>query len=333
MSVKDTKRKLFHYRKATFLKPIGSTLQDLVGQALLKFNRVGDRFQLLDEVTDDGWRRFINTHRAAIGMEFGNLVLYTPDQARHIFAVDESADELDIEQIAPGSTKDGKKRQFLESILYYGVQGNHMILLQSMALKARDIEAYLNWLLKRAGLLDDENAVFLNNFVPQQTRDKLEKAEIKSVRLGTPLIDMPDKRMTTEIGKDGMEKLSSRFRPWGEGMAILRALIAPERMRGLSMADMESANDLEVFVEITYRRQADDQSKKLLNRLTTALRHVGDDDLRIEFKGGVMIGSDLQVKSLRPVTAYNGLVEPQDVFQQMHSWLLDILAQRLIDAD
>lgn len=332
MSVKENKRKLLHYRRSSFMKPIGNTLQDLLEQALAKLTTVSQRFESMGTEEEEVWRRFINTHRSALGMEFGNLVLYAPDQARHMIAIDDAADELDIEQIAPGSSEDGKNRQFLESILYYGVRGNHVILLQSIALKARDLEIYLNWLLRKAGLIDDQNAVFLNNFVPQPAKDKLSKAEVRSVRLGTPLVDMPGRTDTVGVVKQGFEVKTTRFRPWGEGMDILR-LIAPERMKGLSVDDLQSASDLEVFVEVTYRRQADDKAKKLLNTLTTALRHVGDDDLRIEFKGGVMIGSELQVKALKSIVTYNGLVDPQDVFVAMQGWLLEILDQRLIDAD
>lgn len=332
MSVKESKRKLLHYRKASFMKPTGNTLQELLEQALAKLTPVSRRFELMGSEEDEAWRRFINTHRSALGMEFGNLVLYAPDQARHTIAIDDSADELDIEQIAPGATEDGKKRQFLESILYYGIRGNHVILLQSIALKARDLEIHFNWLLRQAGLLDDQNAVFLNNFVPQPAQEKLSRAEVKSVRLGTPLVDMPGRSESTEYSPQGFEVKTTKFRPWGEGFDILR-LIAPERMRGLSVEDLQAATDLEVFVEVTYRRQADEKSKKLLNRLTTALRHVGDDDLRIEFKGGVMIGSELQVKALKSIVTYNGLVDPQDVFLAMQSWLLEILDQRLVDAE
>ncbi|WP_211471679.1 hypothetical protein [Collimonas humicola] len=184
---RETKRKQLHYRKATFLNPHGKSLQDLIEEALAKVTPVSQRFQGLDDGTDDGWRRFINTHRAFYGLQFGNMVLYAPDQSRHIIAIDDTADELDIEQIAPPMGNDGKKRQFLESLLYYGIQGNHVILLQSMAMKARDFEHYLNWLLHNAGVLAPENGVFLNNFLPTATQERLAKAEVKSVRVGTPL--------------------------------------------------------------------------------------------------------------------------------------------------
>lgn len=328
---KENKRKLFHYRKATFLKPIGATLQALVEEALSKCTPVSERFEKIGEGEDsEAWRRFINTHRTALGMEFGNLVLYSPDQNRHIIAVDESADELNIEQIAPPSSDDGKVRQFLESILYYGVKDNHVILLQSIALKARDLEMYLNWILRKVGVIDEQNAVFLNNFVPPLTQERLENAEVKSVRIGTPLVDM-----SAQVDRPTIttEERSLRFRQWGEGVDILKSFMA-ERMKGISWEDIQAAPDIEVFVEVTYRRQADDRSRRLLNRLTTAMRHVGDDDLRIELKnGGVMVGSELQVKGFRQIATYNGLVDASDVFQSMQAWLLEILDQRLIDAE
>lgn len=328
---KESKRKLLHYRRAEFLKPVGTTLQMLLEEALHKCTPVTDRFEKIGEGDEtDAWHRFINTHRSALGMEFGNLVLYAPDQNRHIIAIDENADELDIEQIAPPTIADGKKRQFLESLLYYGIKDNHIILLQSISLKARDLELYLNWLLRRAGVIDNENAVYLNNTVPPLSQERMEAAEIKSVRVGTPLIDAS---ASSQIPVSVNEDNSLRSRLFGEGLDILKAIM-PERLKGLSWTEFGAGSDLEVFVEITYKRQANEDSRRLLNKITTAMRHIGDDDMRIELKnGGVMVGTDLQVKAFKQIETYNGLVDPEDVFRTMQHWLLEILSQRLVDAE
>lgn len=120
---RELKRKQLHYRKASFLKPTGQSLQDMLEDALNKLTPVTHRFENLDlDSPDETWRRFINTHRAALGMQFGNLVLYASEQNRAIIAIDDNADELDIEQLAPPKSNDGRRREFLESILYYGIK-------------------------------------------------------------------------------------------------------------------------------------------------------------------------------------------------------------------
>ncbi|MDF3030809.1 MAG: hypothetical protein K0R03_1367 [Moraxellaceae bacterium] len=331
MAGKEQKRKQLHYRRASFLQPTGRTLQDLVEEAVNRLTPVSARIERLNDDAE-GWQRFINTHRSVMGMEFGNLVLYAPDQNRQIIAMDDDADELDIEHIAPPEMKDGKKRQFLESLLYYGLKDNHVILLQSMALRARDIELYLNWLLRTVGIFDENNAVFLNNYAPQVTQEKLERAEVKSVKIGTPLVDMSAEMAPEAPTQGGMSSRSVRFRPWGEGLDILRAVM-PERMKDLSWEDLQSSSNLEVFVEVTYKRQTDESSQQLLNKLTTALRHVGDEDIRIELKGGgSIVGSELQIKNFRQITSYDGILDPSSVFMEMNAWLMEILERGLIDA-
>lgn len=332
--VKENKRKQVHYRRASFLKPVGYPLQHLVEQALAKCTPVTNRFQIVSSSgnEDDTFRMFINTKRAALGMQFGNLVLYSPAQNRHIIAIDNAADEFDIEQIAPPNSGDGKNREFLESLLYYGIKNNHIILLQSTALKARDLEIHLNWLLRQAGVLDKENAVFLNNYAPPATYQNLDKAEVKSVRIGTPLVDIGVPSDASSAATPGNSK-SVRFKSFGEGWDILRQ-IAPERIKEMSAEELSASSNLEVFVEVTYHRQTDEASQKLLNRLTTALRHSGDEDIQIELKGGGrIIGSDLQIKGFKQITAYNGLLEPESVFMSMHEWLLELLERELIDLD
>lgn len=327
MSV-ETKRKQLHYRKASLFKPIGRSLQELLEEALNKLTPISQRFELVeaDISPDESWRRFINTHRAVMGMQFGNLVLHALAQNKAIIAIDDTADEFNIEQIAPPKSNDGKRREFLDSILYYGIKGNHIVLLQSMSLRARDLELHLTWLLQTAKLIDRYNAVYLNNYAPRMTHEQMENAEVKSVKLGTPLYDH---KQVTETKEDGKKSV----KPFGEGIEILNAL-APNRFVKFSWDELEASSNLEVFVEVTYKRQTDPRSQQLLNSLTTALRNASDEDVRIELKNGSVInGSELQIKGFKGISTYNGLLDPSDVFTKMNEWLLECLDQGIIDAE
>lgn len=327
----ETKRKQFHYRKTSFLNPVGLTLQELVESALTKLTPVKNRFERLtdDNFLDEKWNRFVNTHRAAMGMQFGNVFLYVEDQNRMTLEIDDTADELNVEQIAPQKSDNGKRREFLDSILYYGIKGNHVVILQSMSLRARELELHLNWLLHEANLIDKQNAVYLNNFTPRMTSEKMENAEVKSVKLGTPLYDHYGQLPNSERN----DKTKNKYQPFGEGIDILNVL-APKRFPTLSWNELEASSNLEVFVEVTYKRQTDENSQQLLNNLTTALRNAGDEDMRIELKNGSVIsGSELQIKGFKSISAYNGILDPSDVFSKMNEWLLENLEQGIIDAE
>lgn len=327
MTAATSKRKLLHYRRASFLSPIGRTLQESLEESLNKRTPVKLRFRDVsgDPQDQDKWQQFINTHRSTLGFEFGNVVLYAPDQNRQVLALDENADELDIKQIAPPPSRTGLKNQFLESILYYGVRNNHVLVMQSVAMRARDLEQYLNWLLRAAGVIDEKNAVFLNNHAPQSARENLEQAEVKSVRIGTPLTDVA---LTSAVAD---QTKSARFRAFGEGVDVLRAIM-PERMKDLTWDDIQSSHDLDVFVEVTYKRQAELSAQKTLNKIATALRHFGEDDVRIELKGGTtIVGSQLQVKNYLNVDTYGGVVDPSDLFSKMANWLVQLLDDGIIE--
>ncbi|WP_211471677.1 hypothetical protein [Collimonas humicola] len=113
----------------------------------------------------------------------------------------------------------------------------------------------------------------------------------------------------------------------------MRALVS-DRLDDLSWSELEGASNLDVFVEVTYKRQTDEQSQKALNRITSALRHVSDEDIRIELKnGGSVVGTDLQIKTYLNIDSYGGVVDPTDLFNKMQAWLIDILEQGLVDAD
>jgi len=331
----DTKRKLLHYRKAQLFLPVADkTFQELLEEALKKLNSVGQRFNIINEesskeIEETEFRRFINTHRSAMGMEFGSLVLYAGGVNKQMLTIDENLDEVDVEQIAPPMTADGRRREFLESILYYGVKDNHVVLLQSMALKSREFEIYINWLLKKAGVVSEDNALFLNNYAPKVTKDKLDHATVKSVKIGTPLYSTVEE----VVSKDNVASVKKRFKPIGEGLDILK-LIAPHRLNDIFLDEVQEDSNLEVFVEVTYKRQTDSDSQELLNKLTQALRHVGDDDIRIELKNaGTIVGSELQVKSFKNVETHNGVVMEKSVFEKMHEWLVDNLEMGYIDPD
>lgn len=327
----ELKRKLLHYRKAQFF-PASSdmNLQKLIEEALNKKSSVGDRFYTDDEEESEhsGFRKFINTHRSRLGMEFGNLVLYADGINKQTLTIDLSAEEVDVEQIAPPQTIDGRRREFLESILYYGIKDNHVVLLQSMALKSREFEDYLNWFLRSAGVISEETKVFLNNFTPTITKEKLDQATVKSVKIGTPLYNTFE-----EIISDRVTSTKKRFKPVGEGLDILK-LVAPNRLDDIFLDEIRNDSNLEVFVEVSYKRTTDNDSQELLNKLTKALREVGDDDIKIELKGaGTIVGSELQIKSFKNIVAINGVVEPKSVFENMHDWLADNLEMGFIDPD
>lgn len=320
----EIKRKQLHYRVAEFFAPPGRTLQQMLEEALRKLNKIKDRKEAITESNSgDDWQRFINTHRSGMGMEFGTLVMLAPGQNKLLIATDDEKEEAELSHIFPPNDK-----EFLESIFYYGIKDNHILMIQSLSLRAKEFELYINWLLRTAGEIDNDNVVYINNFAPKEIYEKIESNPIKSVRVGSPLCEdiVIDKENKTEFDT---KKLSVRRK--GIGLDILR-FFSPHQIDEIAN-DLGDTSNIEVFVEVTYKRQTDDDSQKVLNRITSALRHTSEEDIKIELKNGVTInGSQIKIKTFKSISAVGNQLDLGATFMEMRTWLEELLTKNMIDA-
>ncbi|MCL1080312.1 hypothetical protein D5R81_20000 [Parashewanella spongiae] len=163
ISMKDEieyKSKMLHYRRAKCSEDINtSTLQSYLTAALNSVPLVKDRYQLInvDDMAgeEEGLEQvkvFINHYVTTYGILFGEVVRYSDGAFKSMVTVDDNAKHLSIEQVAPPKTDDGKRRQFLDSIMYFAVFDNHVVVIQSSLLQIRDCEKHLNWLIGKAGI-------------------------------------------------------------------------------------------------------------------------------------------------------------------------------------
>jgi len=323
----ESKPKTLHYRRATFLQG-NNDLQSVLKKALKKKKNVGQRLENLS--SEDHSHRFINRNRNQLGMLFGSLVVYAEGNNRPLVTIETEKPELDIEQIAPPS-KDGKRREFLDSILYFGVKDNHVLLVQSSALTSRHMEAHLFWFLHQAGVLSDEDGVSLNDYTPKVTKSKIEKAHVKKVSIGTPL--ETDPILEDEAPSRSVEKVKRvKYTPHGLGFDFLKVALGDQWLNRLKLDEALDDSRLQVSLEISYSYSTTEKSQKLLDNIANSLRHVDQDDIRIELKNkGVIHGKELKLSSRIDVRAYGGVLDESDLYPQMHNWLLESLEQGIID--
>lgn len=76
-------------------------------------------------------------------MTVGSLLIYSRGRNQPLVTEDDAATEMPVEQIAPPPSSAGARRDFIESLLFFGIKDNHVILLQSSALRARQLETHL----------------------------------------------------------------------------------------------------------------------------------------------------------------------------------------------
>lgn len=317
----EIKTKTLHYRRANFVKGSGN-LQQLLRASLAKFHTVDVRI----EGTEGGDQRCINHHPVQQGMQFGNLLSFEPGTNRLLLSTNTKVTALDVAQIAPPPIA-GVPSEFLDAILYFGVQGNHVVLLQSNALTTRQFEVHLNWLLDTAGVLDPHGRVELVDTARPDIRRALEDQPIKRVKFGAPFLDLATATMPAT------ERERLRLVPQGIGVAILKSILGDNAFAKLHL-DKAIEGNLKVALEVTYDRTTTDGGQKVLHAIARELRHVDEEDVAVVIPGlGTVKGRDLKLSDTRRIDSHNGLLNQNEVFQQMHEWLRTLLESGMVAGD
>lgn len=324
-----TRKKQIHYRSCSFFKQNLSTLQELVERAISKRPTVLNRVFVHTTKSEEGIevieKIFINTHAKAYNIFFGSLIKFESGANKHTVKIDDDAESCDVEQLAPPDSKDGKRREFLDSILYFSIFKNHLVVLQSAGLRTKELERHLNWFLRSCDLIDLEQGITLEQTLTAEAKDKILNTPTKKIRVGTPLFDPiepPTPSLIPVISSDYIETKNIRMKPEGKGINILKTLgLINESNEGM-LSDVLNDNNLEVFVEVSYKYKSKKSTQIMINNLTTALRHSDIDDYEVEFKGtGSLKGGELILSAPLSIKYVNGLVDEQDLYYKISEWL------------
>ena len=192
--MKAEKRRRKVYYKSVSMPDSRHNLQTLLERALSTgalHYLAKDRHQLINSDSKDFI--LLNHHTNFQGMPFGQLVFVEYDKSQTFLRLDETTQEykiepLDIKTIQPKDEESEElKNQFINSILYFGVFENHLVLMQSPALKSNHLEDYLKWLLSNASLLDVTSVLALCDTISKESQEKIKRNPAKSLKIGAPI--------------------------------------------------------------------------------------------------------------------------------------------------
>jgi hypothetical protein len=335
----ETKSKTIHYKRAVI------TNSQLTLQKLLKaaFNSKGkatkakQRREVLNP--DDESCRLINHYKDYNGMLFGQLIFFEPGRSQVLITLDDEAEYYEIDSITPDSIDKDKnnledektkiRREFIDSMLYFGVLDNYVVLVQSASLRARELEAHLSWLLGTCTeVIDRNSALILQDKPSEETITKIEKSPVKSVHLGTPVEariqenNVIDSKIESNSDKSGFAK-KVKWIPCGMGADVIQAALGTDWFERLDLDSSLDEANLQVTLEITYLRKTTSNGQKMLDNIATSLRHIDEADVKIDLHGGGTIrGSDLKLTGSVSVKTNNGIVDESDLYHQLHSWMV-----------
>ncbi len=345
----ETRRKTIYYKRAV-IGDCPLTLQELLSESL-KADGIAAKAKTRRELLnpDDQSCRLINHHKEYNGMLFGQLIFFEPGKSQALITLDDDAAFYEIKTITPdivdnadkkkvdSSKAATKQKEFIDSMLYFGVFDSHVVLMQSSALRARELEAHLAWFLGTcASVIDKNTSLILQDKPAEETIRKIERSPVKSVHLGTPIETKmeQDNDGDATIANDGVESRKIKWIPQGMGVDVIRAALGHDWFNKLELEDSLDDANLQVSLEISYLRKTTKHGQKLLDNIATSLRHADEADVRIDlFGGGTITGNELKLSGPVSVKTINGLVDESDLYHQMHTWLVEKVRSNEIVVD
>jgi len=355
-----TKSKSIHYKNVFITGDVN--LQVSLQTALSKTGTAAKPSQRQQKVNgSDTAVIFVNQFGDSNGMTFGQLVFLESGRQQPFITVDDEAEFYSIDALAsekiPDETKNAegdtvtaldseavakKRREFLESMLYFGVIDNHMIIMQSTALKSRELEAHLAWLLGDCtGVIPANVMLVLKDKPAESVYKKMQAAPVKSIKLGAPLTtevytdpSEPKKNDVVRTETEETHASKVRFVPHGMAASILKAALPEGFLERLNLEDSLDEANIHVALEITYLRKTTKIGQTVIDSVATSLRHTPESDVVINLHGGGKIkGDELKLSgSISVKYMDNGLVDESILYHEMHKWLVSKISSTEVDS-
>lgn len=343
---KERKTKNLTYKHARFIEHSalrsGLELKSLLAKSLEQLSTIGDRRESLAPKGESPIWRLLGEFQIEDHFVFGVLLRYAPGTNPAFVVDDEKAAKLTVEQISAPVTSEGKRRELVEAMLFFGACDNHLALLQSSSLRSDHLEHHLNWLLRKAGEMAGATSLQLIDQPPKAIREKLSKHKVKGLDIGGVLTPPPkegaaEPRRAEErkVAASTVSEVSVADEIGEGGLGVIEALkrlLDPDKAASIDFDKMSGAN-IEYVLKITYRRQTTDDGQVLMNTLASALRHADSVDTKIKLHGGGEIKGDaLRLSGNVRLNTYNGIPVPSEVFEVIRQWLLEKLKSGEVEA-
>ncbi|MCD7096971.1 hypothetical protein [Stenotrophomonas sp. MMGLT7] len=318
--------KTIWYKRVT-IQGHKTTLRTLLASALNDRPLAGER---LMNMANDAENIGINLYQTQEDLLFGQFICFLPGMRQPVMTLENGKTAFDLATIAAETTDDGKKREFLESIGYFGIVDNHLMLVQTKALSSREFEDYLTWLLTNATTtLAKGTMLTLDDPAATKARKTAAQKNIRGVTIGTQLQAVA----APEIVKgDAVSKYELK----GGAFDALRSLLGAEIFDKLSLEEsLEEDNiELQLTVRVKGRRVASDDGQKFLRAVGRATRHIDPRDYAIELeRNGELKGSDLKLHRTVGVATHQqgGLIDETAMMAHMIAWLKELNEKGYID--
>ncbi|HFW7461032.1 TPA: hypothetical protein ACIDD4_001590 [Shigella flexneri] len=344
--MKESRSKVIQYKRAV-IPNCTATLQQII-ESIISENgaayKVSARREQINPSDSNSGFRVVNRSSTFKTVLFGQLILFEQGKSQTLMTIADDVNYYDINAITSKQIKlaedekisEAEKqkitREFIDSILYFGIRDNHVMIVQSPALRTKDIESHLNWLIHSfSTIFNGDDFLVLQDKPTEDTIKKMHESPVKKINFGSIPIKNSDSEDVVKINnisntndlpttiKEQVEKVKKiKFMPTSKGGDIIKAAFGEAWFNNLQLEDSLDESNLQVNLEITYFRKTNKDGQRVLDTLATSLRNIDDEDISINLQGGGIIkGSDLKLSGKVNVQYNNGLIDENDLYLQM----------------
>ncbi|NJB93177.1 hypothetical protein [Xanthomonas arboricola] len=327
------RKSTMQYKRADFTHPKTADLQSLVAAAVSKLGSVHNREQVnsLDSTTT-----VLSGVHTSNSMLVGKLMLYTPGQHQKYLELDPVSGDYKLGSVPVASGAVGP-REFVESILYFAVFGNHVMFLGSTSLRSSHLEKHLNWLLREAQVVVAGNYLFLADQQSESAANRVARAHVKSIEIGGEVEFKEVERVDT-LRKTKNRETTPGYKflsPTGPLADAVTQIFGPIFADASLKAPLKQKTHVGFKMVLDYRnRKKTKEGLELMDSLAIAGRHFDENTCVVNLEGGGKLkGQDIKVSKPMSFRAHpdGRFIEPQ-VWIELNEWLVGAIEGKVVGA-
>ena len=284
-------------------------------QQLLKatFDKTTVQDRLLPTSADENYFHFINYKTIRNGFFCGEFFGYEKGRIGQVIKESFNQEQVDPKALPAPQADDGTEQQYLDGKLYFICKDDHLILVQDMHTKGRQLERYLEEIIrKRCATYPDDQQFMLERSISQKARKKIKG--VKKIYLSAPLEYKEQKEAEVKSGFMSV--------PIGKGWDALKGILGD--MLDLSQFSLKGITDpkeIEVTVSLAWKKKRGDTVSDQIDSLANTFRHVDDElDFEVETLSGKIKKNELRLSHPFSVQHVDDMPDRSDLFDKMIDW-------------
>lgn len=313
--MKHNKTKNFTYWCIRFTpEPCHKTMQQLLSSA---FNKTTVKDRLLATDQDENYVNFINYKAERESFFCADFFGYEKGRIGQVIKEAFDQEQIDPEALPAGEAKDGTKRQYLDGKLYFVCKGDHLIIAQDLHIKGRQLERYLEEMIRKRCSTYPQNQTFLlERSISQRSRKKIKG--VKKIHLSGPL--------QYEKNTQKTDSSSSMSVPIGNRWESIKKFLSDNDVfKEFDTKGFKDAKNIEITISLSWKKKKGETVSDQIDSLANTFRHIDDElDFELETLSGKIKKNELRLSHPFSVKHINDMPDRGDIFEKMIKWYVHL---------